>query len=68
MEADKPRDKQAPDDDFGLEDTIQEYHRHGGPQGAGHARKLEGDISSSHAKHDHHLNKGLPDGTATRQK
>ena len=62
------RGERASDDDFGLEDTIQEYHRHGGAQGNDHARKLEGDISSAHALHDHHLKRARPDGWATRKK
>jgi hypothetical protein len=58
----------AADEDFGLERMHQEYHRHGGPQGDAEAKKLEGDIASSDAKHDHELKKARPDGTATRGK
>ncbi|HEX4505753.1 MAG TPA: hypothetical protein VH722_08470 [Alphaproteobacteria bacterium] len=67
MGADKRRG-QAPDDDFGLEEKIQEYHRHGGHDGTDHARKLEGDIGAAHAEHDHHLKKARPDGTPVRRK
>ena len=55
-------------DDFGLEDKIQDYHRHGGAEGDAHAKKLEGDISATHAQHGHHLKKARPDGTPVRRK
>jgi hypothetical protein len=67
MEAGEQR-KQTPDDDFGLEDKIQDYHRHGGAEGDVHAKKLEGDIGATHAQHDHHLKKARPDGTSVRRK
>ena len=62
------RSTHAADEDFGLEDKIQEYHRHGGSQGNDRAKQLEGDISATHAEHDHHLKKARPDGSATRRK
>ena len=67
MEAGEQR-KQTPDDDFGLEGKIQDYHRHGGAEGDAQAKKLEGDISAAHAQHDHHLKKARPDSTPVRRK
>ena len=60
--------KQKPDEDFGLEDKIQDYHRHGGAEGDAKAKKLEGDIGATIAQHEHHLKKGRPDGTPVRRK
>jgi hypothetical protein len=67
-EADKRRRKQAPDDDFGLEGKIQDYHRHGGADGSGHAKELEGDIGATTVQHEHHLKKARPDGVPVRGK
>jgi hypothetical protein len=66
--ADKEQRKQAPDDDFGLEGKVQDYHRHGGAQGSGRARELEGDIGATNVRHEHYLKKGRPDGAPARRK
>jgi len=69
MESQKDsRSRHAADEDFGLEKKIQEYHRHGGPQGSDRAKQMEGDIGATHAEHDHHLKKARPDNSATRRK
>jgi hypothetical protein len=68
MEAGEAGKRQAIDDDFGLEDKVQDYHRHGGPQGTGQAKKLEGDIGATNVQHEHHLKKARPDGTPARRK
>jgi hypothetical protein len=60
--------KPVPDDDFGLTDKVQEYHRHGGPQGGDHAKALEGEIGSASARHDGDLKKARPDVSAVRRK
>ena len=65
---DRQQRKQTPDDDFGLEDKVQDYHRHGGAQGTGPAKELEGDIGATSVQHEHHLKKGRPDGTPVRRK
>ncbi len=54
------------DPDYGLRDKIQEYHRHGGPQGSDHARGLEGEISATSAEHDHQLKQARPNASVTR--
>jgi hypothetical protein len=59
---------QAPGDDFGLEEKVQDYHRHGGSDGTDRAKTLEGDIGATNGRHDHHLKKARPEGTATRRK
>jgi hypothetical protein len=58
---------QAADDDFGLTDKVQDYHRHGGPQGGDHAKTLEGEIATTHVQHDHHLKKARPDSSTAEQ-
>jgi hypothetical protein len=60
--------KHVPDDDFGLEDKVKEYHRHGGSQGGDYAKALEGEISSASARHDGDLKKARPDISAVRPK
>ncbi len=58
----------AIEEDFGLKGKFREYHDHGGPQGDGRAKELEGDIGRVQAQHDQQLKKGRPDGSATRRK
>lgn len=64
--SDKSKDPAS--EDFGLERMHQEYHRHGGPQGDDQAKKLEGDIATTTAQHDHQLKKARPDSSAIRRK
>jgi hypothetical protein len=63
----KNRGKPVADDDFGLADKVQDYHRHGGPQGGDHAKALEGEIATAHVQHDHQLKRARPDGAAARK-
>ena len=63
MAADRRQGRQAADDDFGLEEKVQDYHRHGGSQGTGHAKTLEGDIGATSVRHERHLKKARPDAT-----
>jgi hypothetical protein len=44
---DKRPGKPAASEDGGLEDKMRDYHRQGGPQGGGHAKRIEGDIASA---------------------
>ncbi len=48
------------EDDAGLEADMQDYHRHGGPQGDSHAKHLEGKIGAKVATNDQRLNKARP--------
>lgn len=67
-EANRQQGRQAADDDFGLEDKVQDYHRHGGSRGSGPAKKLEGDIGATSVRHERHLEKARPDGTTKGRK
>ncbi len=62
------KSKDAAEEDFGFEGKFREYHDHGGPQGDGRAKELEGEIAASDARHGHQLKKARPDSSATRRK
>ncbi len=64
MKTNGPKSGDTPQEDFGLKGKFQEYHDHGGPQGDGRAKELEGEIGSAQAKHEHQLKKGRPDNSA----
>jgi hypothetical protein len=62
------RSTQTAEDDFGLENKVQEYHRHGGARGSDPAKAMEGEIAATDAQHGHELKKARPDSSAARHK
>ncbi len=55
-------------EDFGLKGKFREYHEHGGPQGDGRAKELDGDIGRIQAQHEPELKKARPDNSSIPRK
>ncbi len=56
----KPESASAKEDDHGLEEKIQDYHRRGGPHGGHDAKSVEADIASTAISANDDLKKGRP--------
>jgi hypothetical protein len=64
---DNPATSGGQDHDHGLADKMQEYHRRGGPHGAGDAKRVEGDIAATAIVTNDDLKKGRPPSDPERR-